>query len=240
MLPDPGVEIVTTQRRSAQGANTTDLVVNNPTGRPWPTPTSSWSSSTSAARSSVRCAAHPYPAAWPDRARPVTWDTADFDPAYDPAQDYIVMAFWTDYQGNILDTAGRPLSSFQADPKPAFAMAAADETWDFGTAQQGTLMQRQFALASSGYMDLLTYIGSAAGLDRDRPAATGCRPADMGVYTVTLNTQSLPAGPYRQHHHHPHQRPGTTRPAPSPSAARSPPCRRTRPAARCCGRWTGR
>ncbi len=32
--------------------------------------------------------------------------------------DYIVMAFLTDYEGNILDTAGRPLSSWQEDPQP--------------------------------------------------------------------------------------------------------------------------
>ena len=50
-----------------------------------------------------------------------------------------MLAFWTDYQGNILDTAARPLSSFQADPRPASAMALADEVWDFGTAQQVTV-----------------------------------------------------------------------------------------------------
>ena len=35
----------------------------------------------------------------------ITWNPADFNPAYDPEQDYIVMAFFTDWQGNILDTA---------------------------------------------------------------------------------------------------------------------------------------
>ncbi len=97
---------------------------------------------------------------------PVAWDTADFDPAYSADEDYIVMAFWTDYQGNILDTAGRPLSSFQEDPAPAFAMATADEIWDFGTAQQGTLLKRQFALASVGY-------GPADPIRPRRPTSAG-------------------------------------------------------------------
>ncbi len=36
-----------------------------------------------------------------------------FSPTFTLDSDYIVMAFLTDYEGNILDTAGRPLSSWQ-------------------------------------------------------------------------------------------------------------------------------
>jgi hypothetical protein len=59
----------------------------------------------------------------------MNWNTSAFSPTFTANEDYIVMAFFTDYQGNILDTGGRPLSSFQADPKPVFAMGTADQTW---------------------------------------------------------------------------------------------------------------
>ena len=172
MLQDPGVEIVTDAAFTA-GANTTNLVVNNPTEtalteRP-PLP---------GVRRHQRhggfgSAGDDESARRPQRG-PGGLGHGSFTPTYDPAKDYIVMAFWTDYQGNILDTAARPLSSFQEDPKPAFAMSSADETWDFGTAQQGTLLQRTFTLASVGYMDLLTYLGTTSGMTvagSDRRAA---------------------------------------------------------------------
>ena len=81
------------------------------------------------------------------------------------------MAFWTDYQGNILDTAARPLSSFQDDPRPRSRWRSADETWDFGTAQQGTLMQRQVHAGSVGYMDLLTHLRRCEQCSVAGPAA---------------------------------------------------------------------
>jgi len=127
---------------------------------------------------------------------PVTWDTADFDPPYDENQDYIVMAFWTDYQGNILDTAARPLSSFQEDPKPAFAMREADELWDFGTAAQGTLLRRTIAVGSVGFMDLLAYVGEVAGLYISGQGSLRLPPADMALYDLTLKTAELPEGPF--------------------------------------------
>ena len=89
---------------------------------------------------------------------PVAWDTSVFSPTFQPDEDYIVMAFWTDYQGNIIDTAARPLSSFQEDPLPEFAMAESDMAWDFGTVTQGTVLQHPLTFANTGFMDLLTYV----------------------------------------------------------------------------------
>ena len=124
---------------------------------------------------------------------PITWDTTVFSPTFQTGEDYIVMVFWTDWQGNIIDTAARPLSSFQEDPKAAFATDETDLIWDFGTARQGTLMQRQFQLASVGFRDLQTYMGTAAGITLDGPVGP-LLPADMGVYTMTINTEYLPTG----------------------------------------------
>lgn len=126
------------------------------------------------------------------------WSVADFSADYNPDGDNILIAFWTDSEDNIIDSAARPFNTFADDPRPAFAMAAEDETWDFGTAQQGTLMQRRFELASIGYMDLLTYVGDVDGLSVQGPTLDNLLPGDMGVYTLTLNTQDLPVGPFSE------------------------------------------
>ena len=239
MLQDPGVEIVTTEA-FAPGANTTNLEVVNPTE----TTLSDAHlflefvniSGTVASEVATTVASLP-PG---PTIVPVAWDTAGFDPPYSPDEDYIVMAFWTDYQGNILDTGARPLSSFQEDPAPAFAMATQDELWDFGTAQQGTLLKRQFALASIGYTDLLTHLSDTTGVTVAGPSLAGLAPGDVGLYTVTLNTQSLPVGPFQETITVRHATTPATPPARSPSRARSRPCRRIRSPAPCNTPWTGR
>ncbi len=100
----------------------------------------------------------------------ITWNPTDFNPAYDPEQDYIVMAFFTDWQGNILDTAARPLSSFQEDPKPVFALDETGTTWDFGAVPQGTLLEHTFTLANTGMMNLkATVVGTGVRADQNVP-----------------------------------------------------------------------
>lgn len=54
-------------------------------------------------------------------------------------------------------------------------MANADHL-DFGTAPQGTLIQRQFVLGSVGYMHLLTYIGNASGISVEGPTLDSLPP----------------------------------------------------------------
>lgn len=126
----------------------------------------------------------------------IPWDTASFDPIYDPDQDYIVMAFWTDYEGNILDASGRPLSSFQADPAPEFAITPADETWDFGTAAQGTILKREFSFANTGERTLLTYVDAPDGLLVSQTGSKLIGSADMASYEITINTSVLPVGDF--------------------------------------------
>jgi hypothetical protein len=114
MLPDPGVEIVTTAPFT-MGVNTVNLVVNNPTDR---TLTNAHLflefvniSGTVVSEVPVTVTLPPGPT-----VQPVAFDVSRFTPPYQADQDYIVMAFWTDYQGNILDTAARPLSQFPGRP----------------------------------------------------------------------------------------------------------------------------
>jgi hypothetical protein len=152
MLPDPGVEIVTTGPFTP-GANVVNLVVNNPTDKTLANARLflEFIDPAGTVVSEVPTTVAQLPPG--PTVQSVAWSSASFAPAYDPAQDYIVMAFWTDYQGNILDTAARPLSSFQADPRPASAMAEADQLWDFGAAARGTLLRRTVAVGSVGFMD---------------------------------------------------------------------------------------
>ena len=194
MLQEPGVEIVTRAAFTA-GANTTNLVVNNPT-----------QTGLTDARlflefidpDGVVVSETPVMTNLPagPNVVPIAWNSDSFSPVYDPAKDYIVMAFWTDYQGNILDTAARPLSSFQEDPKPAFAMSSADETWDFGTAAQGTVLKRSFTFANTGALDLLTYISAPAGLTVSQTGSRSVGSADMTAYEMALNTANLAVGAY--------------------------------------------
>ena len=194
MLQEPGVEIVTSMAFTA-GANTTELVVNNPTETALTDAhlflefIDPEGNVVSEVPTAVNLPAGP-------SVVPVAWDSASFSPAYDPAMDYIVMAFWTDYQGNILDTAGRPLSSFQEDPKPELAMASEDATWDFGTAAQGTILKRSFSFANTGFGDLQTYVSAPAGLSVSQTGSRSLSPADMTTYEMTVNTASLAVGPY--------------------------------------------
>jgi PKD repeat protein len=161
MLPDPGVEIVTTAPFTV-GVNMVNLVVNNPTDR---TLTDAHLflefvniSGTVVSEVPVTVTLPPGPT-----VQPVTFDVSRFTPPYQADQDYIVMAFWTDYQGNILDTAARPLSSFQADPRPAFVADEGSLLWDFGTVRQGTLLKRRFSLANTGFLDLKAMLVSSGG-----------------------------------------------------------------------------
>ena len=162
MLEGVGVEIVTSAP-FATGANSLKLLVNNPSG-----------SSLQNAHlflefinmtGTVVCEVPTQVNLPPGPTyTTVNLNSSSFNPAYNSQEDYIVMAFLTDYQGNILDTAGRPLSSFQADPLPKLAYDPATLTWNFGTVPQGTLLKQPLALANTGFGALSIYLGPAPGL----------------------------------------------------------------------------
>jgi len=127
----------------------------------------------------------------------VTWSTDVFSGTYDPEADNLLIAFWTDYEGNIIDAAARPLSSFQQDPNPNLVISA-DTVWDFGEAVQGTVLKRSFDLANTGYLDLLTYVNAPAGVTLSQQGSRSVGPADVTTYEITLDTSGMPVGPYSQ------------------------------------------
>lgn len=196
MLDDVGVEIVTDQP-FAPGSNTLKLLVNNPSDK---TLTNTHLflefiniSGTVVSELPTQATLPPGPA-----YTPVTWSTADFDPAFDPDQDYIVMAFLTDYQGNILDTAGRPLSSFQQDPLPKVAADPAALTWNFGSVAQGSLLKHPLALANVGHGALYAYMQPAPGLHLSRAVNASVGAADQSDFELTLRSAEVAVGAYDQ------------------------------------------
>ncbi len=127
----------------------------------------------------------------------MNWDSAEFISTFDPSIDYIVLAFVTDYDGNIFDVVGRPLSSFQSDPKPSIIMSAMNYEWDFGSVSTGSILNSQISFANSGYDKLKMQIGS-----EDPPITLPIEnyfellPGEMEVIPLTLDTSSLSTGSY--------------------------------------------
>lgn len=196
MLPDPGVELVTSAP-FAPGMNTVNLLVHNPSDKTLVNANLFLEfiniSGTVVLEVPVMTTLPPGP-----KANLVSFDTRSFNPPYNAAEDYVVMAFLTDYQGNILDTAGRPLSSFQADPLPSLAADDAALTWNFGAVKQGTLLKRPLALANTGFGQLYTYVPPASGLSLSKVGAGVVSAADVSNYELTLRTSDVPLGPYDQ------------------------------------------
>lgn len=193
MLPDVGVEIVTAAPFAA-GSNGVNLLVNNP-------------AATSLANAHLFLefvnitgtvvSEVPLTVTLPPGPTytPITFNSSAFNPPFVLDDDYIVMAFLTDYQGNILDTAGRPLSSFQEDPLPKLTGDAV--TWNIGTVAQGSLVKTGLPLANTGFGVLYTYLDTTPGLSLNRNART-VGAADLVDYELVLRTAALPVGPYDQ------------------------------------------
>jgi hypothetical protein len=196
MLDDVGVEIVTS-RPFTVGVNSATLLVNNPSAKTLQNARLFLEviniSGTVVSEVPTQVNLPPGPT-----AVPVSFNTGSFNPAYRAADDYIVMAFLTDYQGNILDTAGRPLSSFQVDPLPTLAADDTTLSWNIGTVTQGTLLKHPLALANTGFGRLYTYIPPTSGLALNTLGSRTIGAADQPLYELTLRTADLPVGTYDQ------------------------------------------
>jgi len=196
MLQDVGVEIVTDTPFQA-GGNSVKLLVNNPSSQSLKNANLFLEfidlAGAVVSEVSTQLTLSPGPT-----YTTMNFDTTTFDPAFDADQDYIVMAFLTDYQGNILDTIGRPLSSFQVDPLPELASEDTLLTWDFGTLAQGTLAKYALPLANAGYGRLYSYLSSVTGFTLAQNGNKTIGAADVVDYEVALNTADLPVGPLDQ------------------------------------------
>ena len=139
---------------------------------------------------------------------PVAWDSGSFSPAYDPAKDYIVMAFLTDYQGNILDTAARPSPASRKTPSRPSPCPAPTRPGTSARPSRAHCCSAPSPWAASATVDLLTYLGTTSGMTVAGSTSRSLSPGDTATYTVTLNTQALRGRRIQQGNHGAHQRPG--------------------------------
>lgn len=123
------------------------------------------------------------------------WNTADFNPAFDPSAEYHILVFAADRQGTIFENTVKKLSQIGHDRLPLAVLP--DSAWDFGTAQQGTLLKRTIAVANVGYHDLLTFVQGNPGFTLSDSGTRHLPGGDLALYELTLNTAQLPVGPFQ-------------------------------------------
>ncbi len=128
---------------------------------------------------------------------------------YPPAST-ILLAFFTDSQGNILDSSARPLASFGADPLPEANLTVpgnweigiqsvvnVPDPWDFGSLEPGTTLHASLTLSNTGLGDLrysLTGLGN--GVSVTGIPAGSLSPADSRVFALQIDTAGLAVGPF--------------------------------------------
>lgn len=193
MLDDVGVELVTIAP-FAPGSNNVKLLVNNPSDKAL-TEAHLFLEFINISGTVVSEVPTPVNVQVGPSYVSVPFNSNGFSPAYNPAQDYIVLAFLTDYQGNILDTAGRPLSSFQVDPLPQLVADEPSLTWNLGTVAQGSVLKHKLGIANTGYGRLYTYLTPSPGLTLGTANQT-VGAGDTPSYELTLRTDELTTGPY--------------------------------------------
>lgn len=126
---------------------------------------------------------------------PISWSTDQFSQTYDSAADNILIAFWTDAQDNIIDSAARPFNTFLNDPPPVAKTSSL--TWDFGTVIQGQIATTEIAVGNNGLLNIFAAIEtSAPGISMIPVSSTRIDPASFQTLKLSLDSAELPVGPY--------------------------------------------
>lgn len=132
------------------------------------------------------------------------------DPVTYPSDQFIVLAFFTDSQGNIIDSSARPLASFGADPLPEANLTAGNwqvgirsavvtvpDPWDFGVVEAGSILNANITIANSGMGELryaLTGLGN--GLAVAGSASGKLVPTETRTFQISLDTAGLTTGAF--------------------------------------------
>ena len=190
MLPEAGLALVSTDELDPTGNNTTYFTFNSP--HPSPIQGANLhlnfvSDGQKVAEVTEVLDLQPGPTVYP-----VDWSTDIFTQTFDPEADNILIAFWTDAQENIIDSAARPLNTFQEDARAEANLSS--NTWDFGTVTLGTVLEHEITLANTGLALLQAYI-SGADAELASPYLT-IPPATYQVFHLTLDTATLGTGAY--------------------------------------------
>lgn len=193
MLPDVGVSIVASDTVDAVGLNTTNFIINSP----HPEPLENAHLYLNFVADGELVAEMPYTMTLPNRPNGHSCPMVNrhLFANLRCGSSSILIAFWTNAQNNIIDSAARPLNTLQNDPTATASITTT--AWDFGTLTQGETAQTQIAVANNGFASLLD--GVVVNGDGLTAASTGnhtVSPATFHELELMLDTTQLPAGPY--------------------------------------------
>ncbi len=192
MIPDPLVEILPLDEVNPTGTNTTNFVINSPAAEPIEDAhlyLNFISDGVLVSEMTSTMTLQPGPT-----IIPVNWTTSQFTQTYDASADNLLIAFWTDAQDNIIDSAARPLNSFATDPTADLAISGT--SWNFGSVTKGTLLQRQVSLSSLGLTMGRAY-ASGTNADFATPYFS-VFPGTFQTLNLVLDTGLLPTGAYNE------------------------------------------
>lgn len=203
MLPDIGLQIVTQGELATTGTNTIDFILNNP--QPQSLTDAKLYLNFVSDGELVQEVPITLTVPTGPTVQSVAWSLDDFDTAYNPDGDNILLAFWTDYEGNIIDSAARPFDTFQDDPTGQLALASsltsprsrtADLVWDFGTVTQGDQVRETVTLGNIGHAPLRVYVDGIDGLTVDGLGLDAVGASDTRIVGLTLDTSNLTTGTF--------------------------------------------
>jgi thermitase len=126
-----------------------------------------------------------------------------------PPESTILLAFFTDAQGNIIDSSARPLASFGADPLPEANVTTSDieigaqgvvevpNPWNFGTVESGTTLYANITLGNTGMGDLrYSLSGWGNGVSVMGVSSGSLSASNTRQFSVTIDTAGLPNGAF--------------------------------------------
>lgn len=152
MLQNTSLDIVATNAFNPSGNNTTNLIVNSP--HPKTIQGGKLYLNFVSDGQVVKEIPYTLDVQTGVTVYPATWAASSFSADYHPNGDNILIAFWTDAQGNIIDSAARPFNTFANDPDPEFNFGLGNTesalTWNIGTVTQGEIAEQNFTLANTG------------------------------------------------------------------------------------------
>ena len=193
MLPGVGLSISANGPFNPSGDNATDFILNSPDAKPIESAKLylDFVSDGKLVKEIVQTFdQQPGPT-----VRAATWSAASFNADYHPDGDNILLAFWTDAQDNIIDSAARPFNTFQDDPTAVLEVEAEYLSWDFGTVAKGTILKKSITIANTGRTELYVRPTPAGGLMMS-PATLRVEPGGFATAELVLDTLALPVGAY--------------------------------------------
>lgn len=124
-----------------------------------------------------------------------TFNTSEFSPSYDTNKEYKVKVLALDNQGIVVDIAYSQLKAL-GNSKPA-KISLNFYDWDIGDIAKGKPVVNDLVIANTGFGKLWAWSGIGAPLQVVQVSTIHqLEPGEMKVIPLSLDTSSLPLGPY--------------------------------------------